>query len=144
MNQMHFSVDINAPREKVWKVLWDDATFRDWTSPFSATSHAVSDWNEGSPVQFLDGSGSGMSAIIEKKRPGEFMSFRHIAEIKDGHEQPPAAWSGAHEDYTLTGSNGKTTLNVDLDAAEEHRKMFEEAFPKALQRVKALAETSRP
>ena len=143
MNRLHFSIDIKAPRERVWNVLWDDATYRDWTSVFSEGSYAVSDWNEGSPVQFLDATGhSGMSAVIEKMRPGEFMSFRHEAEIKDGQIQPSAGWSGAHENYTLTSHNGQTTLAVDLDTADEHRQMFEDRFPKALRRVKTLAEAA--
>jgi hypothetical protein len=103
----------------------------------------VSDWNEGSTVQFLDSSsGDGMSAVIEKKRPAEFMSFRHEAEIKNGQVQPPASWAGSHENYTLTGRDGKTTLAVDLDTPDEYRGIFEDKFPKALQRVKTLAETS--
>jgi uncharacterized protein YndB with AHSA1/START domain len=141
MNRLQFSVDIAAPRDKVWQVLWDDASYRDWTSVFAEGSYAVSDWNEGSPIQFIDpASGNGMAAVIEKKRPGEFMSFRHEAEIKDGTVQPPAAWSGAHENYLLTANDGRTTLRVDLDAADEHRQMFEEKFPQALTRVKNLAE----
>jgi uncharacterized protein YndB with AHSA1/START domain len=143
MNRLHFSIDIAAPREKVWKVLWDDATYRDWTGVFSEGSYAVSDWNEGSTIQFLDSvSGSGMSAVIEKKRPGEFMSFRHEAEIKNGQVQPPAQWSGAHEDYKLTTNGGGTTLTVDLDAPDQYRQMFEGKFPEALQRVKRLSETT--
>jgi uncharacterized protein YndB with AHSA1/START domain len=141
LNRLRFAVDIDAPRNKVWRVLWDDASFRDWTSVFAEGSHAVSDWNEGSPIQCIDpASQSGMSAVIEKKRTGEFMSFRHEAEIKDGKVQPPAAWSGAHENYTLMASDGKTTLTVDLDAPDEYREMFEDKFPQALQRVKNLAE----
>lgn len=141
LQRLQFSIDINAPRERVWDVLWDDATYRDWTSAFAEGSHAVSDWNEGSRIQFLDPrSGSGMLAVIETKRPPEFMSFRHIAEIKDGQEQPPADWSGAHENYTLTERIGGTVLTVDLDAPAAYREMFEGTFPKALQRVKTLAE----
>jgi uncharacterized protein YndB with AHSA1/START domain len=139
--QLHFSIDIAAPRDKVWRVLWDDASFRDWSSVFAEGSYAVSDWNEGSAIEFIDPSShSGMSSVIEKKRPGEFMSFRHEAEIKNGRVQPPAAWSGAHEDYTLTDKDGRTTLAVDLDAADEYRQMFEDKFPRALERVKMLAE----
>ena len=141
LNQLHYTVDIAAPREKVWRVLWDDATFRDWSSAFAEGSYAVSDWKEGSTVQFIDpASNGGMSSVIEQKRPHEFMSFRHEAEIKDGNLQPPPDWAGAHENYTLTSRNGGTTLKVDLDVADEHRKMFEDKFPKALQRVKTLAE----
>ena len=141
LNRLHFSVDIAAPREKVWRVLWDDASFRDWSSVFAEGSHAVSDWNEGSSVQFIDpSSGSGMASVIEKKRPGEFMSFRHESEIKDGKVQPPAAWAGAHEDYTLTEKDGRTTLTIDLDTSDEYRQMLEDKFPAALQRVKQLSE----
>jgi uncharacterized protein YndB with AHSA1/START domain len=141
MSRLHFTIDISAPRDKVWHVLWDDASYREWTKAFSEGSYAVSDWNEGSAIQFLDASGSyGMSAVIEKKRPGEFMSFRHEAEIKDGQVQPPAEWAGSHEDYRLTGRDGTTTLTVDLDTPEEYREMFEGKFPQALQRVKTLAE----
>jgi hypothetical protein len=105
-------------------------------------SYSVSDWKEGSPIQFIDpASGGGMSSVIEKKRRAEYMSFRHVAEIKDGQEQKKAAWSGAHENYTLTKKPGGTTLRVDLDAADEHRQMFEDKFPKALHRVKSLSET---
>ena len=140
MTRLHFSIEINAPREKVWQVLWEDATYRDWTSVFAEGSYAVSDWNEGSTIQFLDPkSGSGMSAVIVKKTPNEFMSFRHIAEIKNGQEQPPAASSGGRENYTLT-KNTRTTLTVDLDAPDEYRQMFEDMFPRALGRVKTLSE----
>jgi uncharacterized protein YndB with AHSA1/START domain len=141
LKQLHYIIDIAAPREKVWRVLWDDASFRDWSSVFAEGSYAVSDWKEGSTVQFIDpGSNAGMSSVIEQKRPNEFISFRHEAEIKDGKVQPPADWSGAHENYTLTSRDGGTTLKVDLDVADEHRAMFEEKFPKALHRIKALSE----
>jgi hypothetical protein len=70
------------------------------------------------------------------------MSCRHEAEIKNGKVQPPAEWSGAHENYTLTANDGRTTLTVDLDAPDEHREMFEGKFPEALQRVKQLSETT--
>jgi hypothetical protein len=48
---LHFSVDIAAPRGKVWDVLWDDASCRDWSSVSAQGSYAVSDWNEGSRIQ---------------------------------------------------------------------------------------------
>ena len=143
MNHLHLSSDIAAPRDQVWHVLWDDASFRDWSSVFAAGTYAVSDWNEGSTIQFLEpASRSGMSSVIEKKQPGEFMSFRHEAEIRDGQVRQMAAWSGAHENYTLTSRGGQTTLKVDLDAPDEYRQMFEGKFPQALQRVKQLSEAA--
>lgn len=143
MNQLHFDIDIAAPREKVWNVLWDDATYRDWTAVFAEGSYAVSDWREGSTIQFIDpASRSGMSAVIEKKRPAEFMSFRHEAEIRNGQVQPTPEWAGAHESYTLKSKEGGTRLSVDLDTLGEQQEMFERKFPQALRRVKTLAESS--
>ena len=145
MTRLHYSVDIDAPRERVWTVLWDDKTYRDWTSAFMEGSHAVSDWKEGSKIQFLDPNNNGMVAIIEKKVANERMVFRHLAEIKEGKEQPEASWAGAHEEYTLKDNGrGGTTLIVDSDSAEEYKEIFEQAFPKALQRVKELATQQQP
>lgn len=141
LNRLHFSIDIDAPRDKVWRTLWDDASYRDWTSVFAEGSYAVGDWKEGSTMKFIDpSSNAGMSAVIEKTREPEFMSIRHEAEIKDGQVQGPAEWTGAHENYTLTVKNGRTTLAVDLDTPDEYHKMFEDKFPQALQRVKKLSE----
>ena len=145
VTRLHYSVDIDAPRQRVWEVLWDDRTYRDWTSAFMEGSHAVSDWKEGSKIQFLDPSGNGMSAVIEKKVPNERMTFRHLAEIKEGKEQPaPPSWSGALEEYTLKDNGKGTTLIVDSDAADEYKESFEKAFPKALHRVKELATQRQP
>jgi len=41
MKKIQFSTEINAPKEKVWNVLWDDATYRKWVSVFSEGSKAV-------------------------------------------------------------------------------------------------------
>ena len=145
MTRLHYTVDIDAPRERVWAVLWDDKTYRDWSSAFMEGSHAVSDWREGSKIQFLDPSGNGMAAIIEKKVPNERMTFRHIAEIKEGKEHPaPPSWANAREEYTLKDNGRGTTLTIDADAADEYKEMFEKAFPKALQRLKALATQRQP
>ena len=142
MEQLHFAIEINAPREKVWSVLWDDAGFRDWSSVFAEGSHfVITDWKEGIKIQFIDPkANAGMSSIIDKLVPNEFLSFKHMTEIKDGKEQPPPHWSGMIENYTLKEDGGATTLVVDMDAPNEFKAMFEDKFPKALARVKELAE----
>ena len=43
MEKMNFSIDINAPKEKVWNVLWDDDSYRKWTSAFAEGSYAKTD-----------------------------------------------------------------------------------------------------
>lgn len=144
MKKLRFSIDINAPREQVWKVLWQDSTYRQWTSVFSEGSHAVSDWKEGSNISFLDPNGDGMFSRIDKMIPNEFMSFKHLGVIKNGKELPIDAetrkWTGALENYTLRQIDDVTELKVDMDISEEYYDTFQNMFPKALQKVKDLSE----
>jgi uncharacterized protein YndB with AHSA1/START domain len=144
MKKENFSVSISASAKKVWQVLWSDATYRQWTSAFSEGSYAVSDWKEGSKIQFLSPGGEGMFSVIEVLRPYERMVFSHLGVIKDFKEQPEtketAEWKGAKEEYVLTEENGTTRLDVYLDTTTEFAGYFAEAFPKALSIVKQLAE----
>ena len=137
---------IKASAKKVWDVLWNDASYRAWTKPFNESSYAVSDWKEGSKILFLSGDGSGMHSIIDKKVPGQYMAFKHMGIVKDGIEQPAdeesKSWAGAMETYTLNEKNGMTELKVELDVTEEYEQYFIEPFPKALEKVKELAEES--
>jgi hypothetical protein len=144
MEKLKFSINIKSPKEKVWKVLWDDETYRKWTNVFSEGSYAVSDWKEGDKILFLGPEGGGMYSMIAKKIPNEFMSFKHLGTIKNGEEQPldeeGKKWTGAMENYTLKEINGQTELFVEIDIVEEHKDYFSEAFPKALQKVKEISE----
>ncbi len=145
MEKINFSIDINAPREKVWDVLWNDSSYRKWTSVFAESSHAVTDnWKEGSKVLFLDGKGSGMVSKVAASKPGEYMSFQHLGEIKDGVEDTTSekikAWSGSFENYTLEEKDGNTQLKIDMDISDEFKDFFTNTWPKALELVKKLAE----
>jgi uncharacterized protein YndB with AHSA1/START domain len=144
MEKLHFKTLINASREKVWSVLLDDATYREWTSAFMEGSYAVTDWQKGSKVLFLDGKGMGMVSRIEESIPNEFLSIEHLGEVKDGVEDTTSEkvkqWAGAHENYTLKEAEGKTELLIDCDMADEYIDMFKEMWPKALAKVKEIAE----
>lgn len=141
MKKLEFEVMIKAPAKKVWQVLWNDATYRKWTSAFSEGSYAISDWKEGSKIQFLDPKGSGMFSIITENKPNEYMAFKHLGEVKDFKEQGENnAWKGAMETYLLKEEKGSTTLYVKLDADGEFAEYFKGIFPKALAIVKDLSE----
>lgn len=145
MERLNYSVSINAPREKVWKVLFEDATYREWTSFFGEGSYAETDnWKEGSKVRFLAANGEGMSSMVAANRPNEYMSFKHLGMIKDGVEDTESEevkkWAGAQENYTLEDSNGSTNLKVEMDINHEHVEYFDKTWPKALDKIKTLAE----
>lgn len=144
MQTLKFSIDINAPASIVWTVLWDDATYRKWTTAFCEGSYAVSNWNEGDTVHFLSPSGDGMYSKIHKKIDDKFMSFNHIGNIKNYEEMPideeTKNWSNSFENYELNEANGITNLQVTIDALEQYVSFFNGTMPKAMELVKNLSE----
>jgi hypothetical protein len=141
MTTLNFRSTIKAPKEKVWDTLWNDSTYRDWTSVFSEGSYAESDWNEGSKILFLSPSGDGMFSVIDKKIPNEQMTFRHLGEVRNGVEEKKE-WGNALESYHLNENNGVTELSATLDITPEFAEHFKEIFPKALDRVRQIAESN--
>lgn len=144
MEKIRFTTIINAPREKVWSILWTDETYRAWTSAFSEGSCAVTDWKKGSKVLFMDGKGSGMVSRIYDLVPNEYMSFQHLGEVKDGVEDTTSErvqqWAGGRENYTLNTVGSTTELITELDMPVEFKDYFMNTFPLALQKVKELSE----
>lgn len=147
MERKKFSSIINAPREKVWEILWGPETYPAWRAVFAEGSKAITDWEQGSKVLFLNGENEGMVSMIDRKKENELMSFKHIGMVdKEGHEdlesEKVRAWTGALETYRLEDQNGGTELIVEMDLADEYRAYFLETWPKALDKLKELSEMS--
>jgi len=147
MDKMTFNNSINASPETVWAVLWGADTYPQWTSAFCEGSHAVTDWQKGSKVLFLDGKGSGMVSRVAENVPNQYMSFEHLGEVKNGVEDTESeqviAWAGAHENYTLKKVDNHTELLVEMDSAnipEEFKSYFLKTWPLAMDKIKVLAE----
>jgi uncharacterized protein YndB with AHSA1/START domain len=146
MHKLTSSVTINAPKEKVWRVMLEDPTYRQWTSAFHEGSYAVTDWKKGSKALFLTPEGEGMVSTIAEHRPNEFLSIKHLGTVKNGIEDTTSeeikAWAGAFENYSLKEANGVSTLTIEMDITDDYRKYFEETWPKALSKLKDVAESS--
>jgi hypothetical protein len=149
MQRLHFSIDINAPREKVWNTMLEDQTYREWTSAFTPGSYYEGDWSEGSKITFLgpDESGKlgGMVARVTESRPHERIAVEHYGVVQDGVEDTSSAaakgWAGAQEAYTFRQNNGSTEVLVEVDTADEFKDMFNDMWPRALQKLKQISET---
>lgn len=142
MKQMQFTIEIRASKEKVWDTLWDDKTFRDWAGIIDPETHMVGDLVEGNEVQFLSVEGGyGVTSLVEKLTPHEYLLLRHSADTQDdGAREREKEWTGGAESYTLTEHDGVTTLAVAFDVPLEQEEYFKLNYPKALERVKELAE----
>ena len=152
MVKQQFSISINAPKEKVWHTMLDLDTYKIWTEPFSPGSSFEGDWSEGSKIIFgapdENGKMSGMLSYIKENRPYEFVSIEHQGMVNEGKEittgEEAEEYAGSLENYTFKEMNGKTEVIVDLSGPgemdDELKQFFQDAWKKALQKVKQLAE----
>ena len=142
MKEQHFSIEIRATKEKVWDTLWRDETFCDWASVIDPESYMVGVLSEGSEVQFLSAQGGyGVTSLVEVLIVNEFLLLRHQADTQhDGTQAREKEWTGGKEIYRLIEKNGVTTLIVAFDTPPTQEAYFELNYPKALDRVKTLAE----
>ncbi len=142
MNKLQFSIEIKTPREKVWNTLWEDKTFRDWANIIDEGMYLSGEMKEGAEVQFISSvNGYGVTSLVEKLALNEFVSFRQMVDTKDsGEQEREKEWAGGTESYSLAEKDGVTILTVDTDVPPGQVETFKVRFPKALERVKVLAE----
>jgi uncharacterized protein YndB with AHSA1/START domain len=142
MEEMQFSIDIHASKEKVWDTLWQDKTFREWASIIDPGTYMAGELKEGNEVQFISAeNGYGVTSLVEKLVPGEFLQLRHSADTQEaGKQEREKEWTGGKESYLLTEKDGATTVVAAFDVPLELEEYFRVNYPKALERVKELAE----
>jgi hypothetical protein len=148
MKKLHYEVLIKAKPEDVWNAIVDDKKYREWTSVFHEGSYFEGGWNKGDKIKFLalneKGEIEGMfSEIAESKKPS-FLSIRHLGTILGGKEDTTSEaaknWVPAYENYTLTQQGENTKFEVDVDTDETFYDMFKDVWPKALEKLKQVAE----
>lgn len=149
MQKLHFSITINAPKEKVWNTMLDDKPYQEWTTAFNPGSYYKGDWSKGSKMLFLGpdpetGKEGGMVSRIAENKPYEYISIEHLGIIKNGVEDTTSEeakkWTPAFENYTLKEKDGVTEVLVDMDSEEDYAKMFAEMWPEGLKKIKEIAE----
>lgn len=148
MEKLQFKIDINAPKEKVWNRMLNADTYNQWTTVFGEGSHYKGEWKTGSKILFLapdeNGNLGGMVSRIKESRPYEYVSIEHLGVVSNGVEDTTSDfvkdWVGAHENYTFKEKNGSTEVLVDIDVSGEHKDMFNDMWPKALKKLKEIAE----
>lgn len=141
MKKLQFSIDIHAAKEKVWDTLWQDESLREWAGIIDPGTRMIGDLKEGAEVQFISGNGYGVTSLVEKLVAGEMVVLRHRADTQDeGKREREKEWTGGEERYSLVENGGTTTLVVVFGVPSEMEDYFKANYPKALERVKVLAE----
>jgi uncharacterized protein YndB with AHSA1/START domain len=141
MNELHFTIKINAPKEKVWKVLWEDRTLRLWAGIVDQGTYMLGELEEGKTVQFNSEEGYGVTSLVEKLNPNEYVLLKHKADTKDyGSDEREDQWTGGNESYTLKETDSTTTLVLECDVPEELIDIMNTSYPKVLNKIKELSE----
>ncbi|HZK56234.1 MAG TPA: hypothetical protein VFC84_18925 [Desulfosporosinus sp.] len=84
MKEIQFSIEINAAKERVWTTLWEDITFRDWANIIDEGTYMKGVMKEGNEIQYISSvNGYGVTSLIEKLSPNEFVLLRHSADTKE-------------------------------------------------------------
>jgi uncharacterized protein YndB with AHSA1/START domain len=147
MKTIRKSMEISAPKEKVWVVLLEDKYNRDWYALFSEGTYAKTDWIEGHKVMFLNNSNNGIVGRIIKKRPYEELVMEYDGLVMNGVEDYDSEFAkktkGIRESYTLSDHNGGTLLAISCDMDDEHFEMMSRAWESALQRISELAHAAQ-
>ncbi len=145
--RIQFSIDIAAPVAQVYRLMLDPQNYREWTRPFAEGCYFEGSWQEGEQIRFLAPGGDGMLSEIAVNRPGEFVSIRHLGciykGVADTDSDAARSWAQAYENYSFITHGSGTRLVIDQDANAEFEQYLTEAWPRALELLKALCEAEQ-
>lgn len=149
METLSYEIIINASKQRVWDILWNEKTYSEWTKFFNPNSDSFmkSDWTVGGKTYFLNADGEGMVSTIDSLEEPNQIIFKHLGMIdKEGNEDTESKeikeWSGCSEKYILINFDGKTKLHAEVQVEKDWQEHMNTGFIKGLDVVKNLAENS--
>ncbi|KAA0128247.1 SRPBCC domain-containing protein [Chryseobacterium sp. SN22] len=147
METLSYEIVIDAPKQKVWDVLWNEKTYSQWTQFFNPGNVMKSDWEVGGKTYFVNAEGAGMVSTIDSLEEPDQIIFKHLGMVdKDGNEDAESMevkqWSGCFEKYILIDYDGKTKLHTEVQTEKEWEDDLNTGFTKGLEIVKNLAEST--
>jgi len=85
-----------------------------------------------------------MVARIKENIPSKFISIEHYGLVGDGKEITSGpeieSWAGAHENYSYAQNGNNTVMTVEVDTNYAYMDYFNEAWPRALNKLKSICE----
>lgn len=147
METLSYEIIVNAPKQRVWDVLWGENTYSEWTQFFGAGSQMKTDWKVDGKTYFVNPEGAGMVSTIDSLEEPDQILFKHLGMVdKDGVEDTESMeikqWSGCFEKYILIDYDGKTKLHVEVQVEKNWEEHMNTGFTKGLEVVKNLAEAN--
>lgn len=134
--------EINAAKDKVWRVLLTPELFTKWANAFCPDSKMKADWKKGGSVTYTDNTGMGLKGTVEEFEPSNRVTVKYDSVLKEFKDAPDEeGWKGCREIYQLKDKNGTTYLSIESETPT--KEMYDEINAKwdqALVNIKELAE----
>ncbi|WP_229238687.1 DinB family protein [Dyadobacter sp. Leaf189] len=138
------SILIQAPDYRIWQVITDKRYNGDWLVVFGMGNIAESDWQEGSKALFMDESGNGLAGTIDVSRPFEEIRIVYNGIVTKGVEDYESdiakQMRNFDEVYLLSRDGDSVRMRVFCDMDEVYFDDLTQAWKKALEKIKELAE----
>lgn len=88
MNELQFSIVINASKQKVWDTLWSDETFRQWAGIIDPGTFMKGTLKKGNQIEFISTeNGYGVTSLVEEIIEGEYLLLRHSNDTKESRQK---------------------------------------------------------
>ncbi|WP_027378004.1 SRPBCC family protein [Kaistella palustris] len=145
MRTLNYEKVIQAPIEKVWDLLWNPETYREWTKFFGMGTVMKTDWKVNGETLFLDENGNGMASTITSLHEPTEVVFSHLGRVKNGFAdikgEAVEEWSGLEEKYFLRAINENTTeLRAVTHTLPEYEDTMNTGFNRGFEWIKDTAE----
>ncbi|AYO57870.1 ATPase [Chryseobacterium sp. 6424] len=145
MATFNYEIIIKAPRQKIWDLLWNPETYKEWKQFFAPGSQFRSDWEVNGETFFLNAEGSGLYSTIKSLHEPAEVVFSHLGMVREGRVDTATVnqleWSGAEEKYFLREIDSQTTeLRAIIHTTRDIENMMNEGFSKGFEYLKTLAE----
>lgn len=144
MTTLEFKINIANTKKNVWETMLNPDTYQEWVNAAWPASFYEGTWAEGEEIKFIGANQSGTIALIEKCKPHDIILANHVAVLDKGVEIRDAAkahdWIGTTEKYTFEGNAGNTTLHITIETHPTYEKMFADAWPISLNKLKEMCE----
>lgn len=139
-------ININAPVEKVWKLMWEKDSYKQWTKAFMDGSYYTGDLEEGNRIHFLSPSGAGMYSDLIQLKLHSYIVFSHIGYLKEKQEMDvddeTLQWTGSLEGYYFSQTPTGTHIRAELDNQKAFHDSMQQTFRAALVELKRMAEAN--
>lgn len=141
------SIVLNAPKERVWNILFDTTLSRIWYNEFGVGSHIETDWQIGSRLVMTDDTGTGLVGKVIENKLWETMSLEYEGIVIDGLEDRQSEYAlpiiGNKETYCLQERGDVTLLYIRCDMADAFFEAMSLAWDRALQKIIELSTDGR-